>query len=68
MKEKKALVIGAGLTGAAVARALADEGYKVTVWEKEAYVGGTVADTREDDYYKQIHGPHLFHTNSDRAY
>lgn len=68
MKEKKALVIGAGLTGAAVARALADEGYKVTVWEKEAYVGGTVADKREDDYYKQIHGPHLFHTNSDRAY
>lgn len=68
MKAKNVLVIGAGLTGATVARRLADEGYSVTVLEKEDYVGGTVADVKEDDYYKQIHGPHLFHTNSDRAY
>lgn len=68
MNEKKALIVGAGLSGATVARSLADNGYKVTVWEREKYVGGTVADYPHDGYFVQRHGPHLFHTNSETAY
>ena len=68
MSEKKALIVGAGLTGATVARVLADSGFKVTLWEKEKYTGGAIADYRKDDYFVQRHGPHLFHTNSERAY
>ena len=68
MCEKRALVVGAGLSGATVARVLADSGVKVTVWEKEKYVGGAISDYKKDDYFVQRHGPHLFHTSSEAAY
>lgn len=68
MKEKKVLIIGAGLSGATAARAFADSGFKVEVWEKESYVGGTVSDYEQDGYFVQRHGPHLFHTSDTRAY
>lgn len=65
---KKALIVGAGLSGATIARTLADNGFKVTVWEKENEVGGAIADYKKDDYFVQKHGPHLFHTSSESAY
>ena len=67
MSEKRAIVVGAGLSGATVARTLAEGGVKVTVWEKEKYVGGAISDYRKDDYFVQRHGPHLFHTSSEAA-
>lgn len=68
MDKKHALIVGAGLTGASVARVLADAGYKVTLWEKENRVAGAVADKSKDGYFVQIHGPHLFHTNIKEVY
>jgi len=35
LKEKKAIIIGAGFAGASVARALAERGFKITIFEKE---------------------------------
>ena len=65
----KVVIIGAGLTGSAAARQLADSGYKVTIYEKKPNVGGSVYDfLNRDGAYTHLYGPHIFHTNSQKAY
>jgi len=62
-------IVGAGLTGATVARVLAEGGKTAEVFEKEGLVGGLAADV--DNMYGNrvnLHGPHVFHTNDSRAY
>lgn len=60
----RALVIGAGLSGATVARKLAEKGFKVTVIEKRHNVGGNAYDFKShENILIQKYGPHLFHTN-----
>ena len=64
------LVIGAGFAGAVTARELAERGGKrVLVLERRSHVGGNAYD-RLDGAGVLIHqyGPHIFHTNSQRAY
>ena len=59
-------VIGSGLTGATVARQLANAGYSVLVLEKRNHIGGNLYDFREPNgFLVQRYGPHVFHT-SDR--
>lgn len=65
---KEAIIIGAGLAGATVANILAKKNYKITVYEKNNFIGGNCYD-----YYKKgilIHkyGPHIFHTNKKKIY
>ncbi|HID92896.1 MAG TPA: hydrogenase iron-sulfur subunit, partial [bacterium (Candidatus Stahlbacteria)] len=43
IKNKKTLVIGAGVSGLEVARRIADSGYEVVVVEREPFLGGMVA-------------------------
>lgn len=47
---KKIAVVGAGPGGLAVAMLLAHKGYKVTVYEKQAYVGGRTSEIKLGDY------------------
>lgn len=64
------LVIGAGFAGAVCARELAERGGKrVLVLERRGHIGGNAYD-KLDDAGVLIHqyGPHIFHTNSARAY
>ena len=63
------LVIGAGMAGAAAARALADAGKTVLVLERRDHVGGNAYD-RVDAAGILIHqyGPHIFHTSDRRVY
>ncbi|WP_197020754.1 FAD-dependent oxidoreductase [Selenomonas sp. AE3005] len=58
------LVVGAGLSGAVIARKLADNGHKVTIWERRSHIGGNMYDYK-DEYGINVHkyGPHTFHTN-----
>lgn len=56
-------VVGAGLTGATVARELAEDGYRVAVVERRDTVAGNAADTD----LTHLYGPHIFHTNSQRV-
>jgi UDP-galactopyranose mutase len=63
---KKILVVGAGLSGATIARELAATGqYKVWVIDKRCHVAGNAYDYT-NDYGIRVHeyGPHLFHTNN----
>jgi UDP-galactopyranose mutase len=63
------LVVGAGFTGATVARRLAEEcGKKVLLIDGRAHLAGNAYDTR-DRNGNLIHryGPHIFHSNSPRV-
>ncbi len=64
------LVVGAGFTGATLAERIATElGEKVTVCDQKPYVGGAAADyVHPSGLLLQRHGPHVFHTNSDRVW
>ena len=49
-KEKRILIIGAGISGLLAANFLKQKGFKVTVLEKSRGVGGRMA-TRRFDYF-----------------
>lgn len=65
----RALVVGCGLSGAVVARKLADKGVKVTIWERRDHIGGNMYDY-VDEHGILVHkyGPHTFHTNKKELY
>lgn len=63
------LVIGAGLTGGVIARELAEQGRKVTVWDRREHIGGNMYDyVDEHDILVHKYGPHTFHTQEKYLY
>lgn len=50
MSSKKAIVIGSGIGGLAIAIRLSLKGYKVTVFETNSYVGGKVSWIEKDGF------------------
>lgn len=63
------LVVGAGLTGATIARILADAGREVLVVERRAHIGGMVHDyVHQSGIRVHSHGPHYFRTSDDRVW
>lgn len=61
----KYLVVGAGFSGATIARELADAGHQVDVIDKRNHIAGNAFDYT-NGYGIRVHayGPHLFHTNN----
>jgi len=66
----KVLVAGAGLSGATVARLLAEAGHSILVLEQRESTGGNCADELHRPTGLMLHkyGPHGFHTNSDKVW
>jgi UDP-galactopyranose mutase len=64
------IVIGSGMTGATIARLLADAGRDVCVVECRENVGGNVHDQLHQPSGLRFHtyGPHYFRTSSDRIW
>jgi UDP-galactopyranose mutase len=63
------LVIGAGLTGAVIARTLADAGREVLLLERREHLGGNVHDHLHPSGIRiHTYGPHYFRTNSDELW
>lgn len=61
----KYLVVGAGFSGATIARELADAGHKIDVIDARSHVGGNAYDyTNSRGIRVHAYGPHLFHTNN----
>jgi UDP-galactopyranose mutase len=63
------LVVGAGLTGATLARQLAQAGREVLVVDRRKHLGGNVHDHgHPSGIAVHTYGPHYFRTNSDRLW
>ncbi len=61
---EKYLVVGAGFSGATVARLLAESGNDVTVLDRRDTVGGNAYDcVDKNGILVQPYGPHIFHTS-----
>ena len=63
--EKTVLLVGAGLSGAVIARQLAEQGCQVDVVDQRATVGGNCYTERDAETGVMVHvyGPHIFHTD-----
>ena len=59
------LIVGAGLSGAVMGRALADAGHKVTVIDSRSHMAGNCHTERcaETGVLVHVYGPHIFHTD-----
>lgn len=63
------LIVGSGLTGAVIARVLADAGREVLVVERRPHVGGNVHDAKHSSGIRiHTYGPHYFRTSSERVW
>lgn len=58
------LLVGAGLSGAVIARELAEAGHRATVIDGRDHVAGNCHTERDPDTGVMVHvyGPHIFHT------
>lgn len=66
---EKVLIIGAGLSGAVIARYLAEKGQQVDIWEKRSHIAGNMYDYEDDHgFLVQKYGPHTFHTKKGELY
>lgn len=63
-------VIGAGFSGAVVARGIAEFGFEVSVFDSRAHVAGNCHTERDKETGVMVHkyGPHIFHTDNERVW
>ena len=63
------VVVGAGLTGATIARSLVDRGHSVQLVDRRSHLGGNVFDVVHPSGIRMhTHGPHYFRTSSERIW
>jgi UDP-galactopyranose mutase len=63
-------VVGAGFSGAVIARSLAEQGHKVVVIDERSHIGGNCYTERDlkTDVMTHKYGPHIFHTDNEQVY
>ena len=59
------LIVGAGLSGAVIGRALAEAGYQIEVVDSRDHIAGNCHTERDKATGVMVHiyGPHIFHTD-----
>ncbi len=62
------LIVGAGLCGAAAARALADAGRKCLVLDRRDHIAGNVYTKQVEGIHVHVYGAHIFHTNNGKVW
>jgi UDP-galactopyranose mutase len=67
---KSISIVGAGFSGAVIARELAFAGYKVNVFDARSHVAGNCHTERDAETNVMVHvyGPHIFHTSNERVW
>jgi UDP-galactopyranose mutase len=63
-------VIGAGFSGAVIARELAESGYTINIIESRSHIGGNSYSYVDQESGITVHkyGPHIFHTDNERVW
>lgn len=63
-------IVGAGFSGAVIARELALSGIKVVVFDSRTHVAGNCHTERDHETNVMVHvyGPHIFHTSNERVW
>lgn len=58
-------VVGAGLSGAVIGRELAEDGYRIEVFDTRSHIAGNCHTERDTETGVMVHvyGPHIFHTD-----
>tara|TARA_R100000008_G_scaffold86724_1_gene81138 strand:- start:3853 stop:4842 length:990 start_codon:yes stop_codon:yes gene_type:complete len=64
----KALIVGAGLSGATAAFLLKNKGFDVEVFESRDHIAGNCFDYTEEKMTVHKYGPHSFHTNNKKIW
>jgi UDP-galactopyranose mutase len=65
---RKVLIVGAGFSGAVIARELADKGIYVDIIDKRPHVAGNAYDEiSENNIRIHKYGPHIFHTSNQKV-
>ena len=63
------VIVGAGFSGAVVARELAEAGIASTVLDQRAHVAGNAHTERNPNgVMVHVYGPHIFHTGEARVW
>lgn len=70
MNSKNILVVGAGFSGAIIARQLAESGYKIRVIDSRNHIAGNCYSERDERSGVMVHtyGPHIFHTDNEEVW
>lgn len=68
--KKNFCIVGAGFSGAVLARRLADVGHQVHVFDSRHHIGGNCYTERDQNTGVMVHiyGPHIFHTVNQRVW
>lgn len=63
-------IVGAGFSGAIIARHLSEKGHKVLLLDERSHIAGNCHTERDDKTGVMVHryGPHIFHTADERAW
>ncbi len=63
-------IVGAGFSGAVIARELAEAGIPVEVFDSRSHVAGNCHTERDAETGVMVHkyGPHIFHTDNERVW
>lgn len=61
----KILLVGAGLSGAVIGRALAEAGHQICIVDQRDHIAGNCHTERDPETNVMVHvyGPHIFHTD-----
>lgn len=67
---KRICVVGAGFSGAVIARELTRKGFKVLVVDERPHIAGNCHTERDQSTGIMVHsyGPHIFHTEDERVW
>jgi UDP-galactopyranose mutase len=67
---KQIAIVGAGFSGAVIARRLAEAEYRVSVFDKRNHIAGNCHTKRDADtgIMTHVYGPHIFHTNNESVW
>jgi UDP-galactopyranose mutase len=66
----KIAIVGAGFSGAVIARELAAKGRRVIVFDSRHHLGGNCHTERDSETGIMVHvyGPHIFHTSNEQVW